>query len=147
MDINKFNENNYLSLPKLEASDDVYQKETNDALLKKGKNDFNKILNSFPEKRRNMVSYLIFIEPLKLLCSAHYNGIIVLWDMIYLRPKRIYNDQKTGVYQILYNYNMNHIYSCGFEHDIFVYDPFIDKKAIFKLKGHKSSINSIAFIF
>ena len=146
LDINNFNENNYLSLPKLEASDDVYQKETNDALLKKGKNDFNKILNSFPEKRRNMVSYLIFIEPLKLLCSAHYNGIIVLWDMIYLRPKRIYNDQKTGVYQILYNYNMNHIYSCGFEHDIFVYDPFIDKKAIFKLKGHKSSINSIALI-
>ena len=64
LDINNFNENNYLSLPKLEASDDLYQKETNDALLKKGKNDFNKILNSFPEKRRNMVSYLIFIEPL-----------------------------------------------------------------------------------
>ena len=146
LDINKFSEKNNLSLPKLETSNDKYQKETKEALLKKGQNDLNKILKSFPEKRRNMVSCLIFIEPLKILCSAHYNGVIVLWDMIYYRPKRIYNDQKYGVYQILYNYNMNHIYSCGFEHDIFVYDPYTDKEAIFKLKGHKSSINSIALI-
>jgi len=41
---------------------------------------------------------------------------------------------------------MNHLYTCGFEHDIFVYDPYIEKEAIYKLKGHKSSINSIALI-
>ena len=146
LDINDFGEKNNLVLPMLETSKNGYQQETKDVVLKKGQKDFNKILKSLPEKRRNMISCLILIDPLKILCSAHYNGLIVLWDIVYYRPKRIYNDQKTGVYQILYNYNTNHIYTCGFEHDIFIYDPYIDNEAIYKLKGHKSSINSIALI-
>ena len=146
LDINDFSEKNDLILPKLENPNNAYQKETKDIALKKGQNDFNKILKSLPEKKRNMISCLIFITPLKILCSAHYNGLIILWDIVYNRPKRIYTDQKTGIYQILYNYNMNHIYTCGFSHDIFVYDPYIDSEAIYRLKGHKSSINSIALI-
>ena len=146
LDINNFNEKNDFVLPLLEASNNSYQKETKDILLKRGQSDFNKILKSLPEQRRNMISCLILIDPLKILCSAHYNGLIVLWDLIYYKPKRIYVDQKTGIYQVLYNYNMNHIYTCGFEHDIFIYDPYIDKEAIYKLRGHKSSINSIALI-
>ena len=146
LDINEYNEKNNLVLPMLETTSNVYQKETKEVALKKGQSDFNRILKSLPEKRRNMISCLIFISQLKILCSAHYNGLIVLWDIVYNRPKRIYNDQKTGIYQILYNYNTNHIYTCGFEHDIFIYDPYIDNEAIYKLKGHKSSVNSIQLI-
>ena len=100
LDINDFGEKNNLVLPMLETSKNGYQQETKDVVLKKGQKDFNKILKSLPEKRRNMISCLILIDPLKILCSAHYNGLIVLWDIVYYRPKRIYNDQKTGVYQI-----------------------------------------------
>ena len=146
LDINDFKEKNNLTLPILEASNNAYQKEIKDVALKIGQSDFNKVLKSLPEKKRIMISCLILISPLKLLCSAHYNGLIVLWDLVYSKPKRIFNDQKTGIYQVLYNYKMNHLYTCGFEHDIFVYDPYIEKEAIYKLKGHKSSINSIALI-
>ena len=142
LDINEFNKSD-IFLPKLNSN---YQKETKDILLKIGQSDLNKILKSFPENKRNTVSCLIYIDPLKLLCSAHYNGQIILWDIVYNKPKRIYNDQKTGIYQLLYDYNKNHIYSCGFEHDIFIYDPYIDNEAIYRLKGHKTSINSIALI-
>ena len=144
LDINDFNEKNNLMLPKLETSNNSKGDEIRDAILKKGQNDFNKIMKSFPENKRNTVSCLIFIEPLKILCSAHYNGLIILWDIVYNKPKRVYNDQKTGIYKILYNYNLNHIYSCGFDHDIYVYNPYIDHEAIYKLKGHKCSVNSIA---
>ena len=144
LDINDFNEKNNLILPKLETSNNSKGDEIRDAILKKGQNDFNKIMKSFPENKRNTVSCLIFIEPLKILCSAHYNGLIILWDIVYNKPKRVYNDQKTGIYKILYNYNLNHIYSCGFDHDIYVYNPYIDHEAIYKLKGHKCSVNSIA---
>ena len=144
--INDYNEKNNLILPLLETTNNAYQKEVKDVVLKIGQSDFNKVLKSLPEKKRIMISCLIFISPLKLLCSAHYNGLIILWDLIYNKPKRIFNDQKTGIYQIIYNYDMNHLYTCGFEHDIFVYDPYIENEAIYKLKGHKSSINSIALI-
>ena len=143
LDINDFNSKNNLMLPVLE-SNNSNQDDIRDVILKKGQNDFNKIMKSFPENKRNTVSCLIFIDPLKILCSAHYNGLIILWDIVYYKPKRIYNDQKTGIYQILYNKDYNHIYSCGFDHDIYVYDPYISNEAIYKLIGHKSSVNSIA---
>ena len=142
LDINEYNKSDII-LPKLNSN---YQKETKDILLKIGQGELNKILKSFPENKRNTVSCLIYINPLKLICSAHYNGQIILWDIIYNKPKRIYNDQKTGIYQLLYDYTNNHIYSCGFDHDIFVYDPYIDNEAVYRLKGHKSSVNSIALI-
>ena len=53
------------------------------------------------------VSYLHFvvkgsevIDKLRLLCSAHYNGSLVLWDIILGKPKKIYCDQQTGIYKI-----------------------------------------------
>ena len=146
LDINEFNKNNVL-LPKIPLSSNLYENnETKDIKLKIGHSDLNKILKSFPENKRNTVSCLIYIDPLKILCSAHYNGQIIIWDIVYNIPKRRYTDQKTGVYQLLYEPKKNHIYSCGFEHDIFVYDPYIDNEAVYRLKGHKSSVNSIALI-
>ena len=142
LDINEYSKSDII-LPKLNSN---YHKEAKDILLKIGQGELNKILKSFPENKRNTISCLIFIDPLKILCSAHYNGQIILWDIVYNKPKRIYNDQKTGIYQLLYDYNTNHIYSCGFEHDIFIYDPYIDNEAVYRLKGHKSSVKSIALI-
>ena len=145
LDINEFNKNNLL-LPKIALASNLYDNEVKEIKLKIGQSDLNKILKLFPENKRNTVSCLIYIDPLKILCSAHYNGQIIIWDIVYNRPKRRYTDQKTGIYQLLYDPKKNHIYSCGFEHDIFIYDPYIDNEAIYRLKGHKSSVNSIALI-
>ena len=145
LDINNFNKNNIL-LPKILISNNVYQNEAKDIQLKKGFSELNKILKSYPENKRNTVSCLIYIDPLKILCSTHYNGQIILWDIVSNKPKIIYNDQKTGIYQLLYDCKTNHIYTCGFEHDIFIYDPYVDEEAIYRLKGHKSSVNSIGLI-
>ena len=145
LDINEYNKNNLL-LPKIQLSNNAYKNDSNDIKLKIGQSDLNKILKSYSENKRNTVSCLIYIDPLKLLCSSHYNGQIILWDIIYNKPKRIYNDQKTGIYELIYDFKKNRIYTCGFEHDIFIYDPYLDDEAIYRLKGHKSSVNSIALL-
>ena len=94
---------------------------------------------------RETVSCILLISKLRLLCSGHYNGYIILWDLLKNLPKVIYNDQQTGIYQLEYNENKNHIYSCGFDHDIHVYDPYHEKNFIYKFKGHIASVNSISF--
>ena len=38
------------------------------------------------------------------------------------------------------------IYILGELYDIFIYDPYIDDEDIYSLKGHNSSVNSIALI-
>ncbi len=102
LDINDFNKNN-LWLPKILLSSNSYQNETKDVKFKKCFNELNKILKSYPENKRNTVSCLIYIDPLKILCNAHYKGQLILWDLVCSKPKRIYNAHKTGIYQLLYD--------------------------------------------
>ena len=107
--------------------------------LKKNKNN----IKNFQYNRKT-VSCLLLIEKIRLLASAYYNGNIILWDTILKIPKKIYNDQKTGIYQMCYDNTKNLLFSCGFEHSIFIYDPYNEEHAIYKLNGHNWSINSIS---
>ena len=90
------------------------------------------------------VSCIKFIEKMQYLAAGYYNGNLILWDTILKEHRKFYTDQKTGIYQIEYDVNKNLIYTCGFDHDIFIYDPYVDSKCIHKLRGHNYSINSIA---
>ena len=110
-------------------------------VLKLFKNNLKSIKKDYD---RETVSCLLIINKLKILCSSYYTGNIILWDMITYKPKIIYNDQQTGIYQLEYNINKNQIYSCGFNHNIYVYDPYFEKSAIYSFKGHLASVNSIS---
>ena len=110
---------------------------------KKQKNITNYIFNQ--EQKKKTVSCLILINNLKILCAAYYTGQIVLWDIISKKPKKIFSDQKTIINQVIYNPITNRIFTCGFEHEIHVYDPYNGEKAMKKLLGHNASISSISF--
>ena len=92
------------------------------------------------------VSCIKFIEKMQFLAAAYYNGILILWDTILKEHRKFYTDQRTGIYQIEYDSSKNLIYTCGFDHDIYIYDPYVDTRCIHKLRGHNYSINSIACI-
>ena len=94
--------------------------------------------------RRDTVSCLLMIERLRLLCSSFYNGQIIFWDATTKKPQKVFNDQITGIYNMVFDPNKNQIFTCGFEHEIFVYEPYNNNNAIYKLKGHNGSINSLA---
>ena len=107
-------------------------------------NELNKKIKMTQERKRDSVSCLILLEGLRLLCSAYLTGQMVLWDTTTKKPKKRYNDQQTGIYNVIFDIKRDYLYTCGFEHDIFVYDPYIDNFAVYKLKGHNGSINSIS---
>ncbi len=94
--------------------------------------------------KRDSVSSLVILGKLQLLAAGYYNGTIILWDPMLKDYRKYYIDQNTGIYQLLFNDKINLLFSCGFDHSIFIYDPYIDCNAIYKLEGHNWSINSIA---
>ena len=96
------------------------------------------------ENKRKIVSCLLMLNNLRLLCSAYYTGKIVLWDIDTRKPKKIFHDQSTGVYSIEFDEKKNLIYTSGFDHEIHVYAPYYDNTCVYKLKGHNSSIKSMA---
>ena len=98
------------------------------------------------EIQRDGVSCIKILKKMQLLAAGYYNGCVILWDPNSLEYRKFYSDQKTGIYQIEYEPSKNLIFTCGFDHEIYIYDPYIDGQCTRKLKGHNYSINSIACV-
>ena len=133
---------NQINLPNINK----FQKtlETNSNINDENNNELNKKNILIQDKKRESVSCLLLLKGLRLLCSAYFTGNLILWDTITKKPKKIFNDQKTGIYHVIFDSKKNYLYTCGFEHDIFVYDPYSNANAAYKLKGHNGSVNSIS---
>ena len=93
--------------------------------------------------RNESVSCLLLLSKLQLLAASYYSGYIILWDTLLRDYRKCYCDQSTGVYAMAFDANKNLLFTCGFDHNIYVYDPYIDGTAVYKLTGHSWSINSI----
>ncbi|MCQ2816138.1 MAG: hypothetical protein MJ252_02620 [archaeon] len=94
--------------------------------------------------RRENVSCMVVLGNLQQLAAGYYNGNVILWDVSLRDYRKFYNDQQTCIYQITYDAKRNLLFTCGFDHDIFIYDPYIDGSAVYRLVGHNASINSIS---
>ena len=89
------------------------------------------------------VSFLLMLKKLQLLAAAYYNGFVILWDTILKEYRKCYFDQSVPFYSIAYDSIRNLLFASGFNSDIYVYDPYIDGSSIYKLQGHRHSINYI----
>ena len=102
------------------------------------------LVNIKKDMSRESVSCIKVLGKMQILAAGYYNGYVILWDTLLHEYRKFYNDQNTGIYQIEYNLMKNLIFTCGFDHDIYIYDPFIDGHCIQRLSGHNYSINSIS---
>ena len=104
------------------------------------------LINNKMDVSIDSVSCLKVLGKMKMIAAGYYNGSVILWDTMLREHRKFYTDQKTGIYQIEYDIIKNLIFTCGFDHDIYIYDPYVDGRCIYKLTGHNYSINSIACI-
>lgn len=120
---------------------DLEKKDRQDLLFAMGEK---MLLNIKNDMNRESVSCIKILGKMQIIAAGYYNGNVILWDTLLHEYRKFYTDQSTGIYQIEYNINKNLIFTCGFDHNIYIYDPFIDGNCIQKLIGHNWSVNSIA---
>ena len=89
------------------------------------------------------VSSVKVLGKTQMIAAGYYNGCVLIWDLTLKDYRKFYNDQKTGIYQITYDEIKRLIFTCGFTHDIHIYDPYIDGFSVNKLEGHNYGVNSI----
>ena len=82
------------------------------------------------KKKRNSVSCTLLLGKLQLLAASYYNGNIILWDTLLKEFRKFYFDQETGVYAMTYDSQKNYLITAGFNHDIYIYDPYIDNNCM-----------------
>ena len=69
------------------------------------------------------------INKLQYLASASLDRLVILWDTISCRIKRVYEAHWMGVQSLAFNEDNILLLSAGFDHEIFIWNPYIgDKK-------------------
>ena len=108
---------------------------------KRVKDPFKVLKNGHTE----MVTDLLPLPKLESLISCSSDHKVILWDMISGSPRRFYNAHKMGVLSLAFNEEYRLLFTAGFDHDIYVWNPYIDTVA-FTIEGHNSSLLALEVI-
>ena len=94
----------------------------------------------------DVITCLLPLNKLQFLASASLDRKIILWDTIENKKKREYkNYHRKGIVALDFNENLILLISGGFDHEIFVWNPYIDSP-VHNLSGHAAPIVSIRFV-
>lgn len=96
-------------------------------------------------KKESQIMDLLPIPELGLLASAGFDGKICLWRMDTLQPKPPLIGHSKAVYSLDWYKGQNLILSAGLDHDVFVWNPLVNRK-IFLLKGHNHSLVGVKWM-
>jgi len=98
------------------------------------------------EGHTDVITAMLPLNKLQFLASASLDKKIILWDTIENRKKREYKGyHKKGIISLDFNESLILLISGGFDHEIFVWNPYIDAP-VHNLSGHASPIISLKFI-
>ena len=98
------------------------------------------------EGHTNVITCLLPLNKLQFLASASLDRKIILWDTIENKMKTEYKGyHKKGIMTLDFNENLILLISGGFDHEIYVWNPYI-KAPVQNLSGHAAPIISARFI-
>jgi len=88
---------------------------------------------------------MIAMPKLQFLASAALDGKLILWDTIENKKKRMYCEHTRGIVGLAFNEALILLFSAGFDHDICVWNPYINDK-IYKITGHNFPLLGVKVI-
>lgn len=98
------------------------------------------------EGHDSVITALLPLPKLQFLASAALDNKIILWDLLENAPKRVYKGyHNKGIVSLSFNESLILLISGGFDHEIFVWNPYIDSP-VHKLSGHAAPIVGLSFV-
>ncbi len=88
---------------------------------------------------------MIAMPKLQFLASAGLDKYWVLWDTINNKMKRKNKQHTRGILSLAFNERLILLFSAGFNHEFYVWNPYIDKY-IYKIVGHASPLIGVTVI-
>lgn len=75
---------------------------------------------------------MIAMPKLQFMASGALDCNLILWDTITYEMKRVYKEHTRGIVSLAFNESLILLFSAGFDHDLCVWNPYIDN-LIFKI--------------
>jgi WD40 repeat protein/Ca2+-binding EF-hand superfamily protein len=92
------------------------------------------------------INDLLMIHDVNLLASASADGTILLWDTATMRWRKQFKGHKKGTYSLAYSMDYHCLLTAGLDQEAYVWNPYVDRKPIFKLKGHTHALCGVAVV-
>jgi WD40 repeat protein len=86
------------------------------------------------------------VHDVNLLASASADGTIRLWDTASMRWRKEFKGHKKGTYSLAYSMDFHCLLTAGLDQEAYVWNPYVDRKPIFKLKGHTHALCGVSVV-
>jgi WD40 repeat protein len=93
---------------------------------------------------KRAINDLLMIQDINLLASASSDASILMWDCAAMRPKKTLRGHKKGVFSLAYSMDYHCLLTAGVDQEALVWNPYVEKEPIFRLKGHTRGLCGIA---
>ncbi len=101
--------------------------------------NFQSSINKENFGHKDIVTDLLMLPKLQYLASCSLDKKVILWDTITGDQKRVYTEHTMGVVSLTFNTEHILLFSAGFDHDIYVWNPYIDNP-VYKVQAHNAPI-------
>merc|ERR1719456_102725 len=95
---------------------------------------------------KKAINDLLMIQDINLLASASSDASILMWDCAAMRPKKTLRGHKKGVFSLAYSMDYHCLLSAGLDQDALVWNPYVERVPIFRLKGHTHALCGVTVV-
>eukprot|EP00698_Gefionella_okellyi_P018731 TRINITY_DN5651_c0_g1_i1.p1 TRINITY_DN5651_c0_g1~~TRINITY_DN5651_c0_g1_i1.p1 ORF type:complete len:1307 (+),score=320.74 TRINITY_DN5651_c0_g1_i1:241-4161(+) len=93
----------------------------------------------------DVVTSFCSIEHLDTLVSSSLDGTIRMWEGAAFTPGKLLKGHTKGVLSVAYSDRFHMLLSAGFEHDVYIWNPFVGS-LVNKLVGHQAPLIAVRII-
>lgn len=95
-------------------------------------------------QHKDAINDLLMIEDINLLASASSDGSTIMWDLETMRPKKHFKGHRKGTFSLAYSSDYRCLLTSGLEQEALVWNPYVERVPIFRLKGHTNALCGVA---
>jgi WD40 repeat protein len=95
---------------------------------------------------KKAINDLLMIHDINLLASASSDGSILMWDCAAMKPKKTFKGHRKGVFSLAYSIDYHCLLSAGLDQDALVWNPYVERVPIFRLKGHTHALCGVTVV-
>ena len=92
------------------------------------------------------VTSFVSIPSIQLLVTSSMDTTVRIWNLRSNVPLKVLRGHYRGVSSVSFSNHQRVLCSCGFDHDILVWNPYVETRPSGKLRGHSCSVLSVTCV-